>query len=86
MSEQDADADGRETDPANRSERIARGLEKNFEQCNLVVKGFTQRILELDQWTDLDFRNIARFMRASAQTASVVVRIESMKNRGSNTK
>ena len=85
MSEDDGAA-GRETDPANRCERIASGLEKNFEQCNLVVKGFIQRVLELDQWTDLDFRNIARFMRASAQTASVVVRIESLKNRGSNTK
>jgi hypothetical protein len=85
MSE-DTDAAGREADPANRCERIASELEKNFEQCNSVVNGFSRRILELGQWTDVDFRNIARFMRASAQTASVMVRIESIKNRGSNTK
>ena len=83
MSEQAAD--GRETDPANRWERIASGLEKNFEKSNEIVDLLSERI-RIGRWSNQEFPNTARFMRASSQMASVLVRAESIKNRGSNTK
>ena len=87
MSE-DADAHGRETDPANRWERIASGLERNFDECNLVVDGLFERIRQRasSELSEQDFLFLARYMRASAQMASVMARVESIKNRGSNTK
>ena len=88
MSEQDPSAAGRETDHATRWERIANGLEKNFEECNLVVDGLFERIRRRadEVLSEQDFLFLARYMRASAQMASVMARVESIKNRGSNTK
>lgn len=82
------DADGRETDPANRWERIASGLERNFDEANLVVDGLFERIRRNSEGvlSEQDFLFLARFMRASAQMAGVMARVESIKNRGSNTK
>ena len=82
-------AAGRETDRADRWERIASGLERNFEECNGIVDALVMRILRREAGESLseqDFTFLARYMRASAQMAGVLARVESIKNRGSNTK
>jgi len=85
MSE-DASAAGRKTEPAARYEKIAHGLQKNFEECNDILDNLAANSRRHGGWSDQDFRNVALFLRASAQLASVMARVESIKNRGSNTK
>jgi len=85
MSE-DTSAAGREMEPDARYEKITHGLEKNFEECNGILDSLAANSRRHGGWSDQDFRNVALFLRASAQLAGVLARVESIKNRGSNTK
>ena len=89
MSE-DPSAAGGETDQVDRWERIASGLDRNFEDCNILVDILTERVRrraeDLRELSEQDFLHLTRFLRASAQMAAVLARVESIKNRGSNTK
>jgi hypothetical protein len=86
--EQESPSTGDEAEPVDRWERIACGLEKNFEWCNVVVGGLSKRILQKEGGvlSEQDFLFLARYVRASAHIAGVMARVESIKNRGSNTK
>ena len=79
-------AAGRGTDRTDRSERIASGLERNFEQCNEIVDNMAERFRRSGVGTDQKLLYMARFVRASAQMANALARFEIIKNRGSNTK
>lgn len=80
----DEGAAGRKTERSGRGERIAVGLEANFEECNAILGSCVASVRQRGIYRDQDFRYLALFLKTSAQIAGVVARFETIKNRGSN--
>jgi hypothetical protein len=76
-------AAGRKTETGSRRERIADGLERNFEECNGILADCARSVRERGGYSDQDFRYLALFLKTSAQIAGVAARFEGVKNRGS---
>jgi hypothetical protein len=77
---------GQKNDGAGRGERIADGIEKNFDQCNVMLNHAIDAALARGGFQDRDFRDFVIFLKTSARLANVAARFETIKNRGSNTK
>ena len=79
----ESNAAGRKTEPGGRRERIASGLERNFEECNAILGACVAKVERHGGYSDQDFRYLALFLKTSAQIAGVAARFEGVKNRGS---
>ncbi len=77
---------GQKNDSAGRGERIADGIEKNFEQCNVMLNHAIGAAKARGGFGDRDFRDFVVFLNTSVRLANVAARFETIKNRGSNTK
>jgi len=77
---------GQKQDDAGRAERIADGIEKNFDQCNVMLNHAISAARARGGFGDRDFRDFEMFLKTSARLANVAARFETIKNRGSNTK
>lgn len=77
---------GRKQESAGRAERIADGIEKNFDQCNTMLNHAISAAQARGVFGDQDFRDFVTFLKTSTQLANVAARFETIKNRGSNTK
>jgi hypothetical protein len=77
------DAAGRKTGRDGRRDRIADGLEKNFEECGAILDNCVASVTKRGSYMDQDFRYLALFLKTSAQIAGVIARFETIKNRGS---
>jgi hypothetical protein len=64
-----------------RTERIAAGLEKRFEDCSLVVEDCFSTVRKDGGYTDAQLRSTALFLRTSAQIAGVIARLEALAKR-----
>ena len=80
----DESAAGRKTDEAgSRCERMAAGLEKHFRDCEKVLDDCFDTAKRHGGYWEQDLRNIAAYMKVSAQIAGQIGRLETIKNRGS---
>jgi hypothetical protein len=73
-------------DREGRAERIVDGIEKNFDQCNVMLNHAIGAARARGGFGDQDFRDFVVFLKTSAQLANVAARFETIKNLGSNTK
>lgn len=80
----DDSAAGRKTDTnGDRVERVAAGLEKHFEDCEKVLANCFDTVKRHEGYWEQDLRNIAAYLKVSAQLAGQIGRLEVIKNRGS---
>ena len=77
------DAAGPKTERVGRRDRIAAGLERNFEECNVILDSCVAGVRQRRRYSEQDFRYLALFLKTSAQIAGVMARFETVKNRGS---
>jgi len=77
-------AAGRKTDSTDgRLERVAAGLEKHFRDCEKVLGDCSDTVKRHGSYWEQDMRNIAAYMKVSAQIAGQIGRLETIKNRNS---
>jgi len=65
-----------------RTERIAAGLEKRFEDCGGVVQDCISTVHKEGGYTEAQLRDMALFLRTGAQIAGVIARLEALTARG----
>ena len=79
----DDSAAGPKTEAESRCERVAAGLEKHFRDCEMVLADCFDTVKRHGSYWEEDMRNIAAYMKVSAQIAGQIGRLETIKNRGS---
>ena len=79
----DESAAGPKTEAESRCERVAAGLEKHFRDCEGVLVDCFDTVKRHGGYWEEDMRNIAAYMKVSAQIACQIGRLEIIKNRNS---
>jgi len=66
-----------------RVERVSAGLEKNFNDCSSVLRDMMGTCTDNGVYRPNDLRELAIYLKISAQLAGQIGRLETIKNRNS---
>jgi hypothetical protein len=79
----DDSAAGPKTEKGDRVERVAAGLEKNFNDCSHVLRDVMGTCTDNGVYRPNDLKDLAAYLKISAQIAGQIGRLETIQNRNS---
>lgn len=80
----DESAAGRKADGWDgRVERVSAGLEKNFNNCSSVLSDMMSQCAKNGVYRPSDLKELAAYLKISAQLAGQIGRLETIQNRNS---